>query len=171
MIGPPFDSVHHGIEFAFSNAPGCGSNWPSGPSARSSHGMTRLDVRAQAGQVHCVIDRLNIDEKLLVLIVYGPMDEAQSHALELVPLVISRLPTGSYHTRLIADLILWSCGRREFADMSLRKMAKKVGISVWKTFSLGKKVGSVLQAINERMFSDLERSFDEHQWLFRRLNK
>lgn len=167
MMGPPFDSVHKGVEFAFSNASSCGSNWPNMAPARASSGLTRLDMHAQAGQIQGVIGRLQAHEALWIKLAYGPVSELQGFAVEMTSYVVGRLPTGAHNRRLIADLILWNCGRREVKGVSLRHMAKHSNLSVWKTAKLGGAVGKIMQDIGVRAFEVLERDFSEHQWLRR----
>jgi hypothetical protein len=127
--------------------------------------MTRLDMRAQAGQVQGVIGRLQPDAALWIRLAYGPADELVKCACEMVTYVIGRLPTGGYERRVIADLILWNCGRREVQGISLRPMAQRGEMSVWKLQQLGKKVGQIMQDIGVRAFEDLEHDFSDHSWL------
>lgn len=165
MLGPPFDSIHHGVQFAYANgAPSCGSNWPNmGP--RGASGLSRLDVHAQAGQVQLVIGRLKPDEVLWVQLAYGPLDEVDARAVDMVPFVLAQLPTGAYKTRLIADLVMWNCGRREAKSLSLRRMAARGEMSNYKLGRLALKVGQIMQQTGVRAFEALDRSFGEHQWL------
>lgn len=169
MIGPPFSSIHQGIQFAVSNAPVGGSSWPSMAPSRATSGdsLSRLDTRAQAAQVMRVVERLAAHEWRWLGLAYGPADSIEQLADDMVPYVIGRIGTGVFNRRLIADLVLWNCGRRGKA-LSLRRLASREGIKVWKTLKLANEIGKIMQEVGISAFDSLDSSFGEHGWLLER---
>lgn len=168
MIGPPFESVHQGIRFAASNASGCGSNWPKMAPSRATSGdnLSRMDIRAQSAQVMSTLGRLNEDEWIWIGLAYGPEDGLERLADSMVPYVVGRLGTGAYNRRLMADLVLWNCGRRGKA-LSIRRLATREDIKVWKTLKLAKAIGEIMQAVGIRAFDALDDEFGKHGWLLK----
>lgn len=169
MIGPPFDSVHRGILFAVSNAPSVGSSWPSSSPSRatSSDTLSRLDNRAQSAQVMRVVERLAPHEWRWLGLAYGPVDSIEALADDMVPYVLGRIGAGVFNRRLVADLILWNCGRRGKA-ISLRRIATREGVKVWKTLKLGNQIGKIMQAVGVSAFEFLDDEFGKHGWILRR---
>lgn len=162
-IGPPFDNVHQGIAFAFFNGSSCGSNWPTMTPTRQTSGLSRLDVRAQAGQVQAVIGRLARTEAAWIKLAYGSPEEMQQAAADVCEHVIGRLPSGEYPRRMIADLVLWNCGRRK--GLSVRDIAANYGWRLSRTYELARKVGQVMLDVGVRAFMTLEDEFGGHGWL------
>lgn len=166
-IGPPFYSVHQGMRFAFSNAPSCGSSWPTmmmSGSGNANIGMTRLDVRAQAGLVQAVVERLPKAERTWVMLTYGQSFDARSAANDIVEWVIAQLPAGTYNRHVLIDMICYACGTG-VDPVSLRAIANKHKITMWKTCKLEKIVTEAVERIGIRAYDALEKDFENHKWL------
>lgn len=164
MMGPPWSSVHQGLEFAFANVAGCGSNWPNQVAVRATRGMSRADMVAQAGMVRAVVSRLENDQSNWVGLSYSPAAEATRCARSLAGVVSARAGVET-PVQLASDLVLWVSGRRDVRGVTARRIAQRNDVSVHRVLSAGEKIGEQVRIIGLNAFCALDCDFRSHGWI------
>lgn len=137
-----------------------------GSKATDESRLSILEMHGQAGLVLAQIERLPQGEQAMAWLVYGkdalPRNNCVEMAGAMVPTLLARMQGGTYGRRVLAMLVLRSCGYRGFG---VRRIAAQCSMG-WKDIdSLARRVNVVADQMKAFVQAEVEERFRERGWI------